>query len=82
MAMVLYDRPDQSGMTSHLSDLSGADLVQLLRRNISLILLITALGVALTGVWLDDVKPMVRARIEALLRDVPALDDDAPLPPV
>ena len=35
---------------------------------------------ALTGVWLDDVKPMVRARVEALRRDVPGLDDEAPLP--
>ena len=68
MAMVLYDRPDQSGMTSHLSDLSGADLVQLLRRNISLILLITALGVALTGVWLSRQAPIYLSSASIVLR--------------
>ena len=36
---------------------------------------------ALTGVWRNDIPAMVWARIEALRRDVPALDDDAPLPP-
>ena len=36
---------------------------------------------ALTGVWRNSIPSMVWARIESLRREVPGIDDEAPLPP-